>query len=105
MVHYIALYKLRPDITDEELETMVRSSRSQLLKVPEVLSLLSGKRIEQDSEWPFFIAIDFESLDKMAQYLVNPIYIRFKNEVLRTWTTQRLELRYETDPGKNTKYS
>lgn len=105
MVHYIALFKLRPDITDDDLETMVRMSRSQLLKVPEVLNLLSGKRIEPDSEWPFFIAIDFESLDKMAQYLVNPIYIRFKNEVLRTWTTQRLELRYETDPGKNTKYS
>lgn len=105
MVHYIALYKLHPDITDDQLETMIRSSRSQLLKIPEVLNLCSGKRIEEDSEWPFFIAIDFESLDKMVHYLVHPTYIRFKNEVLRPWTTQRLELRYETDPGKNTKYS
>lgn len=105
MVHYIALYKLREAISEEELETLIRASRSQLLKIPEVLHLHSGKRIEPESEWPFFIAIDFESLDKMAQFLVDPIYIRFKNEALRPWTTQRLELRYETDPGKNTRYS
>jgi hypothetical protein len=105
MVHYIALYKLRADVTDDQLEMIIRTSRSKLLKIPEVLTLRSGKRIEADSEWPFFIAIDFESLDKMVHYLVHPIYIRFKNEVLRQWTTQRLELRYETDPGKNTKYS
>jgi len=105
MVHYIALYKLRSSVTDEELETMIRASRSQLLKIPEVLHLRSGKRIEEDSEWPFFIAIDFESLDKMVHYLVDPVYIRFRDEILRPFTTQRLELRYETDPAKDTRYS
>lgn len=105
MVHYIALYKLQADVTEDQLESMLRTCRAQLLKIPEVLNLRCGKRIERDSEWPFFIAIDFESLDKMVHYLVSPVYIRFKNEVLRPLTTQRLELRYETDPGKDTKFS
>ena len=105
MVHYIALYKLKSDVDDEQLEEMIRSSRSQLLKIPEVLHISSGKRIEDKNPWPFYVAIDFENLDKMNMYLDDPIYIKFKEEVVKPYTIKAEELHYETEPGKDTKYS
>ena len=105
MVHYIALYKLRADVSDDQLEEMIRATRSQLLKIQEVLHIASGKKINRDGEWPFFVSIDFESLDKMTMCQEDPIYIKFKEEVIRPYTRDALELQYETDPGKDTKYS
>ena len=52
-----------------------------------------------------FVAIDVESTDKLRMCLDDPVYIKFKEEVIRPFTTQCLELRYETDPGKDLKYS
>ncbi len=64
MVHHIVLYKLNPEVTPARVEEMMMNARMQLLKIPEVLSIKCGKRIDPELEWPFFIAIDFESMDK-----------------------------------------
>lgn len=105
MVYFLTLYQLKPTVTDEKLEEMIRSSRSQLLKIPEVLHLQTGRTIRPDAEWPFFVAIDVDSTDRLRMCLEDPIYIKFKEEVIRPYTTECLELRYETDPGKDLKYS
>ena len=105
MVHHIALYKLRPDVTPEVLEEMIRKTRSLLLKIPEVLSVRSGKKIDPHSEWPFFISLDFESLNKQSMFRDDPIYLKFLEEIVRAHTTDRLLLDYETDPGRDVKYS
>jgi hypothetical protein len=105
MVYFLTLYQLKPTVTDEKLEEMIRSSRSQLLKISEVLHLQTGRTIRPGAEWPFFVAIDVESTDKLRMCLDDPVYIKFKEEVIRPFTTQCLELRYETDPGKDLKYS
>jgi hypothetical protein len=44
----------------------------QLLKIPEVLNIKCGKRIDPELPWPFFIAIDFESMDKYAIFDASP---------------------------------
>jgi len=105
MVYYVCLYKLKPDVSAETLENMIRASRSQLLRVPEVLHIRSGQKIDADGEWPFFVAIEFDSMDKMKMGQQDPIYIKFKEEVIRPYTTDSMELRYETEPGKDPKYS
>jgi hypothetical protein len=66
MVYHVAFYRLRAAVTPEKLEEMIRSTRSQLIRVPEVLTVRSGKKLDPSSEWPFFVALDFESLGKMA---------------------------------------
>ena len=52
MVHQVALYKLHPEVTDDILEEMIRRTRSMLLKVPEVMAVRSGRKIDPDAEWP-----------------------------------------------------
>ena len=105
MVHYIALCKLNDNVSEETVEEMTRSARSQLLKIPEVLAVRSGKKINPENEWPFFYSVDVESMDKIAMFQDDPILIRFIEKMIRpnSWIVQ--ELVYELEPGKDIKYS
>ena len=105
MVHYIALYQLVDHVDDEKIEEMIRSSRSSLFRVHEVHNVRSGKRIGDDGKYPFFVSIDFENLDKLEIYRDDPVAVKFEQEVIKPNTTECLELIYETEPGKNVKYS
>lgn len=105
MVHYIALYKLQDHVDDEKIEEMIRSCRSLLFRVHEVHNVQSGKRIDEAMEYPYFVAIDFENLDKLAMFRDDPLAVKFEQEVIRPNTASHLELLYETEPGKNVKYS
>lgn len=105
MVHQVALFKLKPEVTLPKLEEMMVSTRIQLLKIPEILTVKCGKAIDGDSEWPFFITMDFESMEKLAMTEDDAIYMKFITEVIQPHTTERLALCYEMEPGKSVKYS
>ena len=105
MVHHIVLYKLKHEVTPARVEAMMMNSRMQLLKIPEVLSIKCGKRIDPEIEWPFFIAIDFESMDKYAIFREDPIYVKFVEEVIKPNTEDSLALDFEMDPGKDVRFS
>ncbi len=105
MVHHIGLYKIKPGITPEETEEMMMNARMQLLKIDEVLSIKCGKRLDPENPWPFFIAIDFESMDRQAIFREDPIYIKFVEEVIKPRTSEYLPLDYEMDPGKDVNLS
>ena len=105
MVHHIVLCKLRPEVTPARVEEMMRSTRMMLLKIPEVLSIKCGKRINQDLAWPFFIAIDFESMDKHRIFQEDPIYVKWHEEVIKPNVAEALDLDFEMDPGKDVRFS
>lgn len=105
MIHFIALYKLAPGIEESVVDEMMRSSRSLLLRIQEVHNVRSGKRTEAGNAYPFCVAIDFESLDKLAMFREDPLWVKFQREYLEKSTTDAMELIYETEPGKNVKYS
>jgi stress responsive alpha/beta barrel protein len=105
MVHHIDLYRLKPEVTPARVEEMMMNARMQLLKIPEVLSIKCGKRIDEEMDWPFFIAIDFESMDKYAIFREDPIYVKFMEEVIKPNTDDSLGLDFEMDPGKDVRFS
>ena len=105
MVHHIVLFKLKPDTTNEKIEEMMMNTRMQLLKIPEVMSVKCGKRIDLTSEWPFFIALDFESMDKLAIYRDDSIYLKFVEEILKPNIVEKMVLDYEMDPNRDVRYS
>ena len=105
MVHHIVLYKLNSDVTPARVEAMMMNARMQLLKIQEVLSIKCGKRIDPEMDWPFFIAIDFESMDKYAIFREDPIYVKFVEEVIKPNTEDSLVLDFEMDPGKDVRFS
>ena len=105
MVHHVVLFKLKPEVTPSKVEEMMMNTRMQLLKIPEVLNIKCGKKIDQDCEWPFFIAVDFESMDKLAVYRSDPVHLKFVEEIIKPNISERLDLDYEMEPGKDVKYS
>lgn len=105
MVQHIVLFKLKPDTTNERIEEMMMKTRMQLLKIPEVMSVKCGKRIDPECQWPFFIALEFESMDKLAIYREDSIHLKYVEEVLKPNIVDRLTLDYEMDPRKDVRYS
>jgi hypothetical protein len=105
MVHNVTLYKLQPEVTPAKLEHLMVSTRMTLLKIPEILSVKCGKNIDPKSDWPFFIALDFESTEKQAMVQDEAIYMKFVADIIRPNTAAALSLNYEMEPGKNVKYS
>lgn len=105
MVHHITLFKLKAEVTPQKLEQMMMSTRMSLLKIPEVLSVKCGKAIDSKNEWPFFISLEFESMEKLAMTQDDAIYMKFVADIIKKNTAERLTLNYEMEPGKNVKYS
>jgi len=105
MVHHIVLYKLKTEVTPARVEAMMMNTRMQLLKIPEVLNIKCGKRIDPELPWPFFIAIDFESMDKYAIFREDPIFVKFMEEVIKPNIEDSLDLDFEMDPGKDVRFS
>jgi hypothetical protein len=105
MIHHVVLYKLKPEVTPARVEAMMMNTRMQLLKIPEVLNIKCGKRIDPELPWPFFIAIDFESMDKYAIFREDPIFVKFTEEIIKPNTEDSLDLDFEMDPGKDVRFS
>ncbi len=105
MVHYIALFRVGKGAPDEDLEEMIRASRTCFHKIHEAHNFRSGRSIDPRNEFAFFLSADFESRDKLAMFREDPNYLRFEKETLKPRTTSRVEYLYETEPGKDPKYS
>ena len=105
MVHFIALYKMADGVEEGKIEELMRASRSMLLRIQEVHNVRSGKRIDAEMEYPFSVAIDFESMDKLAMFRDDPLWVKFQHDYIVPHTSESLELVYETEPGKKVRYS
>jgi hypothetical protein len=105
MVHFIALYRIGKKTSEEDLEEMIRISRTCFHKVNEAHNFRSGRNIEKGEEFSFFISADFESKDKLFMFQEDPNYHRFLAEVVDPFTEEARELIFETEPGKDPKYS
>src|SRR6056297_1841155 len=101
MIAHIAFYKLQPEVDAERLENMVRTTRSILLKIPEVLSVHSGRNTDPDSEWPFFCSLEVGSLAKLEMLKDDPLYLKFLESVIRPNTSGEFIFNFETDPTQD----
>lgn len=105
MINHLLFFKLKPEVDDAGLEEMIRTSRSILLKIPQVLSIRSGRTINPKSEWPFYIALEFESLSKKRIFEDDAHFLKFQKVVVNRMTQTSYHMDYETDPSKDLKYS
>lgn len=105
MIHHLVLCKLKPGVDEERIEWMMRETRMRLLKIPEVLAVRCGKRVPADQVWPFFLALEVESTEKLALCLEDANHIKFRDEVILPFVSERLTLDFETEPGRDVRYS
>ena len=99
MIEHVALFKLKPGVDADKIEWMTRQTRIQLLKIPCVLGLRCGHRLDSGAEWAFFLTVELESEEKLRAFLNAPQRTRFADKVLVPNTTEKLELNFQTEPG------
>jgi hypothetical protein len=105
MVHHISLYKFSEEPTPEMLEELMRTTRIQLLKIPEVLNVRCGKRILPENEWQFFVALDFENTERRDFCFDGPIYTNYIDKIIRPVVSAKMSMDFEMEPYKDVKYS
>jgi hypothetical protein len=105
MIHHVIYFQLQPGMDKPALEQLVRSSRSLLLKIPEVLNVRSGRNIDPESQWQFFFSIEVDSLEKLHSARDNAFYIKLMEKIIKPATGACFTLDYELDPSKDLKYS
>lgn len=105
MIYHTAFFKLQPSVTSAGLEELIRTTRSQLLKIPETLSVRSGKNVDDEGEWPFFYSVEVETMAKLRIFLQDANYRKFIDTIVAPQTSAKFELDYELDPSRDTKYS
>lgn len=104
MIHHVVFCKVSAETDAARLEEFTRSSRSLLLKIPEVLSVRSGRNLDTASQWQFFVAIEYESLERKAQAQNHAVFFKFQKEILDPALSTFTQT-FETDPSKDLKYS
>jgi hypothetical protein len=105
MIHHVVFYELAPGTDATVLEELVRGSRSMLLKIPEVLSIRSGRNLDPTSPWGFFCAIEVESREKLRITLEDPFHLKFIEKFIKPHTSNQFSMDFELDPSRNLKYS
>ena len=105
MINHVVFYRLNQDVDDQRLEGMVRTTRSLLLKIPEILSVHSGRNVNSESEWHFFYSIEIESLGKLAMTIDDPQFLKFMATVIKPNTIDEFVFDFEMDPSKDLRYS
>lgn len=104
MVFHLVLCRLRPEITPADIESLMRQTRTQLLKVPEVKTIRCGQRIG-DGDWDFFVSLEFESMEKLHLFSANPITHRHRDEMLLPNVERHSSHDFELEPGKDPRHS
>ena len=105
MVYHLILCRLKTETKPPDVEAMMRGTLALLLKIPEVKSIRCGQGIPPDSLGAFFVAMEFESLDRLAQFRANPLAGVWKREQLDPNVASLSEWDYELEPGKDPKFS
>ena len=105
MIHHVVYFQLQPEVDVVALEELVRTSRSMLLKIPEVLGVKSGRNIDPESQWQFFFSIEVDSLEKLGITLDDAFYLKFVEKSIKPNTVSHFAMDFELDPSKKLKYS
>lgn len=105
MIHHVEFFQLNPEVDAETVESIIRSSRSLLLKIPEVLNVRSGRNIDPESPWPIFLAFETDSLEKLRAVKESPFYLKFEDKFIKPNVSDQFGMDFELDPSRNLKYS
>jgi hypothetical protein len=105
MIHHVVYLRLNDNVGKAELEEMVRASRTWLLKIPEVLSVRSGRNLDPESQWQFFYSFEADSMEKLNLVKDDAFHLKFVESHVKPHTNHRLEMDFELDPSRDLKYS
>lgn len=105
MLNHVLLAKLKDGLPKEAVEELMVESRIRLLKIPEVMNLRCGKKIDPSAPYDFFISMDVENTGKLKVVQQSAIYLQFRHQVFDSKVESSLQSNFEMEPGKDIRYS
>jgi Stress responsive A/B Barrel Domain len=105
MVHHVIYLQLNDPKRTDVLEEMVRGARTWLLKIPEVLSVKSGRNLDPESQWQFFYSYEVDSMEKLGLVREDPFHLKFIQQFVKPHTHNQFGMVFELDPSRELKYS
>ncbi len=105
MILHLVLCQLQPGVPPEAVEAVLRQTRTQLLKIPEVKIIRCGQRIGPAEDWGIFFSLEFENTEKLALFQANPIAQKHRDDVLLPYVRAKSEFTFELEPGKDPRFS
>ena len=105
MIHHVTLFQTLAHVDEEKLGQMMIAARVSLIKIPEVAGVRTGKNVDPDSPWKFFVAIEMDSLERLKQVKSDSIYIKYLADVVSPNVTEQFVASYELEPGRSIKFS
>jgi hypothetical protein len=105
MIHHVVYFQLKPEVDAAALEELIRTTRSLLLKIPEVLSVRSGRNIDPSSQWQFYFSIETDSLEKLRITQDDPHHLKLMEKWIKPLTMDGFSMSYELDPSRDLKHS
>lgn len=105
MIHHVVYFQLKPEVDKVTMELLVRTSRSLLLKIPEVMGVKSGRNLDPNSQWQFFFSIEVDSREKLKITQDDPYHLKLMEKFLKPSTVNHFSMDYELDPSRDLKYS
>ncbi len=105
MIHHVSYFQLNEGTDDATLQEMVRSSRTWLLKIPEVLAVRSGRNLDPESQWQFYFSVEVDSREKLGMVREDPFHLKFVEKYIRPNTHNSFMMDFELDPSRELKYS
>ncbi|MDZ4816940.1 MAG: Dabb family protein [Verrucomicrobiota bacterium] len=100
MIHHIALFKLKPGVTEAKLDEMILESRIRLLKITGVNNLKVGKNIDTAHAHQFFYAVDLENPDRVDIFLNDALLLKYQEEIIKPNTLERSNFCFEMETNK-----
>jgi hypothetical protein len=105
MIHHVVYFQLKPEVDKPMMELLVRTSRSLLLKIPEVMGVKSGRNLDPTSQWQFFFSIEVDSREKLKITEDDPYHLKLMEKYLKPNMVSHFSMDYELDPSRDLKYS
>ncbi len=105
MIHHVIYLQLNDPKDTAVLEEMVRAARTWLLKIPEVLSVKSGRNLDPESQWQFFYSYEVDSMEKLGYVREDPFHLKFIQQFVKPNTHNQFAMSFELDPSRDLKYS
>lgn len=105
MIHHVVYFELLAGADQTVMEDLVRTSRTLLLKIPEVLAVSSGRNLDPDSQWQFYFSFEVDSREKLRIILDDAYHLKLMEKVIKPHIRTHFSMDYELDPARDLKYS
>jgi hypothetical protein len=106
MVHHIRFLKLKANTKPDQIENLMVETRIRLLKIPEIMNLHVGKKIDpKGNPYDVFFSLDVENMAKLRIAEDDAVYIKYKHQILDQYVEQETAVNFEMEPGKDVAYS